>query len=80
MEVGEVAIDAGYFGEPFMLYHLAPLIIGQEQATLRVDTVKHGSEASDCSVSSGTVHSRQCYKQRGSLDQRADGRRVAGTL
>lgn len=40
MEVGEVAIDAGYFGEPFMLYHLAPLIIGQEQATLRVDTVK----------------------------------------
>ena len=77
VRIGEVDIDPGHFREPFVLRHLAPLIVSQGESTLRIDAVKDGSETGDSGVSGCVVHFCQGHEQRGSFHQGADGRRVA---
>ena len=78
--VGEVDLDAGHLGEPFGLSHFMPPIVGQGQTPLRVDAVEHGSESSNCRSGRCMIHFCQCHEERGSLNQRANGRRITRTL
>ena len=80
VRIGEVDIDPGHFRDPFVLSHLASLIVSQGTSALSVDAVKDGPETGNCGISGRVVHFCQSQKQRGSFDQRADGRRVASPL
>ena len=80
VRVGEVDLDAGHLGEPFVLSHFTPPIVGQGQTPLRVDAAEHGSETSDCRSDSCMIHFSQCDEERASLNQRANGGRIARTL
>lgn len=46
----EVDLDAGHIGDSFGLRHFMPPIVGQEQTTLRVAAVEHGSESTTAAV------------------------------
>jgi len=78
--VGEVDLDAGDVGEPFVLRHFASLIVGQREAPLRVNAIEDGAKAGDRGRGTRIVHLRQRHEQRGSLDQRADGGRIPRAL
>ena len=80
VRVGEVYLDAGQLGERFGLSHFTSPIVGQGQTPLRVFAVEHGSESSDCRSGSCMIHFCQCDEERASLNQRANGRRIARTL
>ena len=80
VRVGEVDLDAGHLGEPFVLSHLTPSIVRKGQAPLRVDVVEYGSESSDCRSGSCMIHFYQCDEERASLNQRANGGRIARAL
>ena len=80
VRVGEVDLYAGHLGEPFVLSHFTPPIVGRGQTPLRVDAVEHGSKSSHCRSGSCMIHLCQCDQERGSLNQGANGRRIARTL
>ena len=80
VRVGEVDLDAGHLGEPFVLSHFSPPIVGQGQTLLRVDAVEHGSEASHRRSGSCMIHPWQCDEECASLNQRANGGRITRTL
>ena len=80
VRVGEVDLDAGHLGEPFVLSHFTPPIVGQGQKPLRVDAVEHGSESSHCRSGSCMIHFCQCDEERASLNQRANSGRIAHSL
>lgn len=86
VRIGEIDIDASHLGEPLVLRHSlnpcldTPLSVSQREPTLRVDVIEDGPKAGNCRFGGGIVHSCQGHEQRGSLDQRTDGRRVASAL
>ena len=45
MRIGEVDRDARDLGKPLVWCHLAPLIIGQEEPPLFVNTLEDGAKA-----------------------------------
>lgn len=63
-----------------MLRHFTSPIVGQGQAPLSVDAVEHGSESSSRRSGSCKIHFCQCDEEGASLNQRADGGRIALTL
>ena len=78
--IGEADGDASDFGKPLVLRHLAPLIVSQGKASLRVNTVEDSAKAHDGRVGTRVVHLGQGHEQRGSFNQGANGRRVTGAL
>ena len=80
VRIGEVDGDASDLGKPFVLCHLTPLIVSQGKASLRVNTVEDSAKAHDGRVGTRVVHLGQGHEQRGSFNQRANGRRIARTL
>ena len=56
VRVGKVNLDACHVGEQFVLIHLTPLMVVHGQTPLCVDAAEHGSESSDCRISSCMIH------------------------
>lgn len=79
VRVSEVDRNAGDCGQPLVLRHLAPLIVGHGKASLRSDPIEDGAEAGDGRFRAGIVHPGQGHQQRGALDPCADGGRMAST-
>ena len=80
VRIGKVDCDPRDFRKSFVLGHLAPLIVGQGQTLLCVNAVQDGAKSGCCSIGGSVFHLGQCHKERGSFDQRADGRRIASAL
>ena len=80
VRIGEIDRDASDFGKARMLRHLAPLVVGQGKASLRVNPVEDSAKGSGRGFGRGVLHLDQGDEERGPLDQRADGRGIAGTF
>ncbi len=80
VQIGEIDRDASDFGKARMLRHLAPLVVGQGKASLRIDPVEDSAKGSGRGFGRGVLHLDQGDEERGPLDQRADGRALRAPL
>jgi len=80
VRVGEVDLDPGVGGESLVLGHLLAAIIGDAESLLGFNSIQHAGKALDGGLGAGAVHLGQQGKQRGALDQGADGGAVVLAL
>ena len=72
MRIGGVDFHVGDFGQPVMRCHLAALIVGKRQTTLRLDPIQHMTEYAERRLSTGVVYQGRYSEQGGALHQRTD--------
>ena len=56
VRIGEIDSDASDFGKPCVLRHLAPLVVGQGKASLRVNPVEDSAKGRGRGFGRGVLH------------------------